>query len=136
MEDHRDEVVVIVAGYPDEMERFIGINPGLASRFTRTLSFDDYSAAELVDVVAHQAGDHQYRLSAETRAALGDYFATVDRGEGFGNCRFARGVFQDMTERHAARIGSALAGGADEPSSEDLSTLLPVDLPMGSHEED
>ncbi len=129
MEDHRDEVVVIVAGYPDEMERFVGVNPGLASRFTRTLTFDDYTAGELVQIVAHQAHAHRYELPEPTRAALAGFFATADRGDGFGNGRFARKVFQEMTERHARRIADLGSGTGPEVTTEQLSTLLETDLP-------
>jgi hypothetical protein len=124
MEDHRDEAVVIVAGYPGEMDRFIRANPGLSSRFTRTLIFDDYTPEELVRIVVHQAAAHQYRLTEPTVAALSGFFGAVDRGAGFGNGRFARKVFQQMTERHARRIG-----GQTETTAEQLSTLLPADLP-------
>ncbi len=129
MEDHRDEVVVIVAGYPDEMERFITANPGLASRFTRTLTFDDYSADELVEIVAHQATAHQYVLADATRAALHGYFEAVPHGKGFGNGRFARKVFQEMTERHARRIAERVSVAGGEATAEQLSTLTPADLP-------
>jgi hypothetical protein len=129
MEDHRDEVVVIAAGYPDQMERFIGFNPGLASRFTRTLSFDDYTPAELVDIVAHQATAHQYDLPEQTRAALATFFDAGDRDEGFGNGRFARKVFQEMTERHARRIGDRFGDTPDSITSDQLSILLAEDLP-------
>jgi SpoVK/Ycf46/Vps4 family AAA+-type ATPase len=129
MEDHRDEVVVIAAGYPDQMEQFIGFNPGLASRFTRTLTFDDYTSAELVDIVAHQATAHQYDLPDQTRAALATFFGTGDRGEGFGNGRFARKVFQEMTERHARRIADRFTDTSDTITSEQLSMLTAEDLP-------
>ncbi|MEV5411072.1 hypothetical protein AB0K60_19805 [Thermopolyspora sp. NPDC052614] len=55
MEDHREDIVVIAAGYPGDMQRFVAANPGLASRFTRTLMFQDYLAAELVAIVEHLA---------------------------------------------------------------------------------
>ena len=124
MEDHRDEVVVIVAGYPDKMRRFIDANPGLASRFSRTLSFDDYTTPELVEIVSQQAADCQYELTPPTLTALASFFDSVERDGNFGNGRFARKVFQLMTERHAQRI-SALAA----PTASDLSTLLTADLP-------
>ncbi|MDT5028533.1 MAG: hypothetical protein QOE61_4959 [Micromonosporaceae bacterium] len=129
MEDHRDEVVVIAAGYPDQMEQFIGFNPGLASRFTRTLTFDDYTSAELVDIVAHQATAHQYDLPDPTREALATFFGAGDRGEGFGNGRFARKVFQEMTERHARRIADRFTDTSDTITSEQLSMLTAEDLP-------
>jgi AAA+ superfamily predicted ATPase/nitrous oxidase accessory protein NosD len=125
MEDHRDEAVVIVAGYPDQMSRFININPGLASRFTRTLTFDDYTAEELVEIVAFQATAHEYVIPATTREHLRALFAVTGRGSGFGNGRFARKVFQQMTERHAKRIAESDV----EASADDLSTLLEADLP-------
>ncbi|WP_433534605.1 right-handed parallel beta-helix repeat-containing protein [Micromonospora sp. CA-249363] len=126
MEDHRDEAVVIVAGYPDQMTTFIAANPGLSSRFSRTLTFDDYSSDELVEIVESQARQFQYELDAEARAALMSYFDSQPRSEGFGNGRFARKVFQLMTERHASRISKLL-----ESADDDLSTLLADDLPEG-----
>ncbi|NBE80105.1 AAA family ATPase [Micromonospora rubida] len=124
MEDHRDQVVVIVAGYPDEMVRFIAANPGLSSRFNRTLTFDDYVPEELVDIVAHHAGQHEYQLADVTRQALTNYFSSVNRADRSGNGRFARQVFQEMTERHAYRIADD-----NDPTKEQLSTLLPADVP-------
>jgi succinate dehydrogenase flavin-adding protein (antitoxin of CptAB toxin-antitoxin module) len=126
MEDHRDEVVVIVAGYPDQMRTFIAANPGLSSRFSRVLTFDDYSSEELVEIVETQARQFQYELDDETRVALQLYFESQPRGAGFGNGRFARKVFQLMTERHASRISALLAS-----SDDDLSTLFAIDLPEG-----
>ena len=124
MEDHRDEIVVIVAGYPDEMTRFIDSNPGLASRFSRTLLFEDYSAEELVRIAARDAASHEYELAPPTVHALREYFAALDRDEHFGNGRTARQVFQRMTESHARRIADLAA-----PDTRDLVTLLPEDLP-------
>ncbi|MBO8190327.1 right-handed parallel beta-helix repeat-containing protein [Streptomyces oryzae] len=134
MEDFRDAVVVIVAGYPGDMRRFLDSNAGLASRFTRTLTFEDYSSEELVRIVQHQADSHQYRFSPETAQALHDYFDAVPRGERFGNGRSARQVFQLMTERHAQRVAGTDLAGLDpldlgSSGAEVLTTLLPQDLP-------
>jgi Holliday junction resolvasome RuvABC ATP-dependent DNA helicase subunit len=126
MEDHRDEVVVIAAGYPGDMERFIDSNPGLASRFTRTLTFEDYSSEELVRIVRHQAEQYDYRLADATAERLFEYFETFPRGERFGNGRTARQVFQRMTEKQAERVAKLAAAG-----TEDLTVVLPEDLPLG-----
>ncbi|MFY1672104.1 right-handed parallel beta-helix repeat-containing protein [Plantactinospora sp. WMMB334] len=130
MEDHREEVVVIVAGYPYEMSRFVNTNPGLASRFSRTLTFDDYTTDELVRIVQHLATDHDYHLTVEAVEGLRRHIDVADRGEGFGNGRFARSVFQRMTERHAARIADLAA-----PTTAQLTALEPQDLPdlAGAH---
>jgi hypothetical protein len=125
MEDHRDEVVVIVAGYPGDMHRFIDSNPGLASRFTRTLMFDDYSADQLAEIVRNQVAEHRYELGAGTEAAIIRYFAAQRREAGFGNGRSARQLFQVLTERHAQRT-AVIA----EPTTEDLVVLLAEDVPV------
>ncbi|WP_329133157.1 right-handed parallel beta-helix repeat-containing protein [Streptomyces sp. NBC_01476] len=124
MEDHRDSVVVIVAGYPDEMEHFVDSNPGLASRFSRTLVFEDYVTPELVSIVEHQAGQHQYLLTDSAREALTAYFDALPRGERFGNGRSARQTFQTMTEHQAYRVAEMA-----DPEETDLITLRPQDLP-------
>ncbi|MFE7114982.1 right-handed parallel beta-helix repeat-containing protein [Streptomyces sp. NPDC057654] len=133
MEDHRDEVVVIVAGYPVEMNRLMDSNAGLSSRFTRTLVFDDYTTPELVRIVEHQADSHEYAFTPETTAALHEYFETLPRGEQFGNGRSARQVFQRMTERHAQRVAELDLSALDLASADAalLTTLLPADLPPG-----
>jgi nitrous oxidase accessory protein NosD len=131
MEDHRDEVVVIVAGYPRDMDRFLESNAGLASRFSRTLHFDDYAGEELVSIVRHQADLHEYSLAPATQDKLHAHFETMQRGERFGNGRVARQVFQRMTERHAQRVAgldpSALRLTSDDTGV--LTTLLPEDIP-------
>jgi Holliday junction resolvasome RuvABC ATP-dependent DNA helicase subunit len=126
MEDHRDEVVVIVAGYPADMARFIGSNPGLSSRFTRTLLFEDYSAPELVAIVEYQAREHQYEVTAAAREELTRLFEQMPRADGFGNGRSARQVFQQMTERQAHRLAELAA-----PSPGQLVSLEAADLPAG-----
>ncbi|RSS79041.1 right-handed parallel beta-helix repeat-containing protein, partial [Streptomyces sp. WAC06614] len=127
MEDHRDEVVVIAAGYPGDMERFVSSNPGLSSRFTRSLLFADYSSAELVRIVEHHALKHRYELSGGARDALGRYFDAVPRGAQFGNGRTARQVFQAMTERQALRIAELTA-----PGEAQLVVLDEQDMPEGT----
>ncbi|MEV5974110.1 right-handed parallel beta-helix repeat-containing protein [Streptomyces sp. NPDC051921] len=124
MEDHRDAVVVIVAGYTAEMERFLTVNPGVASRFSRTITFSDYAPEELLRIVEQQAEDHEYRLASGSAEALLTYFTALPKGPTFGNGRTARQTFESMVERHAGRV-AALA----EPSTDDLTLLYPEDLP-------
>ncbi|MFF3316096.1 right-handed parallel beta-helix repeat-containing protein [Streptomyces sp. NPDC003035] len=124
MEDHRDAVVVIVAGYTAEMQRFLTVNPGVASRFSRTISFSDYVPDELLRIVEQQADEHEYRLAPGTDEALRKYFTELPKGPAFGNGRTARQTFESMVERHAGRVA-----GLTEASTDDLTLLYPEDLP-------
>ncbi|MFC5801833.1 right-handed parallel beta-helix repeat-containing protein [Streptomyces formicae] len=124
MEDHRDSVVVIVAGYTAEMERFLSVNPGVASRFSRTITFSDYVPDELLRIVEQQAEEHEYRLADGTAEALQKYFTVLPKGPAFGNGRTARQTFESMVERHAGRVSEL-----SEVSTDDLTLLYPEDLP-------
>ncbi|GKQ39389.1 right-handed parallel beta-helix repeat-containing protein [Streptomyces sp. A012304] len=124
MEDHRDAVVVIVAGYTAEMERFLSVNPGVASRFSRTITFGDYGPEELLRIVEQQAEEHEYRLASGTAEALLKYFSEIPKGPTFGNGRTARQTFEAMVERHASRVAQV-----PEPSTDDLTLLYAEDLP-------
>ncbi|ANW21494.1 right-handed parallel beta-helix repeat-containing protein [Streptomyces clavuligerus] len=124
MEDHRDAVVVIVAGYTAEMERFLSVNPGVASRFSRTITFGDYRPGELIRIVEQQAEEHEYRLADGTGEALLKYFAVLPKGPAFGNGRTARQTFESMVERHAGRVAAL-----SDADTDDLSLLYPEDLP-------
>ncbi|MFF2957881.1 right-handed parallel beta-helix repeat-containing protein [Streptomyces sp. NPDC057963] len=123
MEDHRDEVVVIVAGYTEEMDRFLNSNPGLASRFTRHIEFPDYSSDELVTIVRRQAVDNGYECAPGAASALRTYFDAIPRGRTFGNARLARQTLESMMTRQARRLSAVAA-----PSLDDLRLLLPEDL--------
>ncbi|WP_017572552.1 right-handed parallel beta-helix repeat-containing protein [Nocardiopsis halotolerans] len=130
MEDHRDEVVVIVAGYTEEMGRFLDSNPGLASRFSRTIEFANYEVDELVEIVRGLCGSHSYRMAPETEEALHAYFGRMSRGPAFGNGREARKVFEAMIDRQAFRLGGTVP---DDPDA--LTLLLPEDLGQEAEEE-
>lgn len=123
MEDHRDDVVVIVAGYTNDMRTFMAANPGLSSRFSRTIEFTDYSSAEMVTIVEGLCGANHYSLEFETRAALHNYFTELPRDETFGNGRTARKVFEEMLGRQAYRLGTAT-----EVDALTLTRLVPDDL--------
>ena len=126
MEDHREDVVVIVAGYSEEMTAFLRSNPGLASRFSRTVEFRNYSPQELVTIVERAAAGHGYELTPETVEVLGLHFERMPRGADFGNGRAARKVFEEMVDRQASRL-AVLA----EVTDADLAVLVPDDL--GEH---
>ncbi|SNQ48708.1 putative sporulation protein (Partial match) [Frankia canadensis] len=128
MEDHRDDIVVVVAGYSPQMRSFLAANPGLQSRFSRTIEFDSYSNDELVTIVERLCRSHHYALEYETQQALLRHFAGLARSETFGNARVARQVFEEMLGRQAYR----LAATPDVPELE-LARLLPEDL--GEREE-
>ncbi|WP_238014647.1 AAA family ATPase [Dactylosporangium sp. AC04546] len=123
MEDHRDEVVVIVAGYSPQMRQFMAGNPGLASRFSRTIEFDSYTTDELVTIVEHCCRTHHYSLEYDTRTALARLFDGMPRTESFGNARVARKIFEEMVGRQAYRLS-----GDATPSGVALAQLLPQDL--------
>ncbi|MEU7611031.1 right-handed parallel beta-helix repeat-containing protein [Micromonospora sp. NPDC049204] len=124
IEDYRDQVVVIVAGYPAEMEGFLATNPGLASRFTKTIEFADYTPDELLAIVAGLAGQHGYDLTKPTSAALLQRLTETVHEPDFGNGRGARKLFGAMIERQAERLADISA-----PTSEQLRLLLPGDIP-------
>ncbi|MEU5305194.1 right-handed parallel beta-helix repeat-containing protein [Streptomyces noursei] len=124
MEDHRDAVVVIVAGYTAEMERFLAVNPGISSRFSRTIRFGDYAPEELLRIVEQQGEEHEYRLADGAGEALLTYFTALPKGPSFGNGRTARQTFEAMVERHAGRVAKLT-----DPSTDDLSLLYAEDLP-------
>ncbi|MEU5298992.1 right-handed parallel beta-helix repeat-containing protein [Streptomyces umbrinus] len=123
MEDHRDDVVVVAAGYSREMDSFLSSNPGLASRFSRTVEFENYSVPELVAIMENMCAQHQYELGEGTEAALGAHFEAMPRDAGFGNGRAARGVFEEMVDRQAVRLASQ-----QQVSEHDLRLLLPEDV--------
>lgn len=123
MEDHRDDLVVIVAGYPAPMEEFISNNPGLASRFRTTINFDDYTDDELREIFTQMATKADYDLG---EGVIGEFTRQLDqqlRDENFGNGRYARNLLEAAIGRHAWRLRDIT-----EPTLEQLRTILPEDL--------
>src|ERR671934_2425009 len=104
MEDYRHRLVVIVAGYPRLMHRFLESNPGLRSRFSREITFPDYSTDELVAITRKFAADNGYALADTAEEELRRIFAQAERGEGFGNARYARTIFEQALNAHALRL--------------------------------
>ncbi len=128
MEDHRDDIGIVAAGYPAEMSDFVDANPGLKSRFTRVISFVDYSDDELVIIFTRLGEGNHYSPTDDAVTKLRAVLAAEPRDRGFGNARFIRNVFEEAVGRQAQRL-TAL----DEPTDEQLTTLIADDLaPVGA----
>jgi hypothetical protein len=123
MEDHRGDLVVIVAGYPLPMAVFIGQNPGLESRFRTEINFPDYTDDELVSIFEVMASGAQYDAGAGVQDRLRELLAQVERGPSFGNARYVRNVLEAAIGRHAWRLREV-----DSPTLEQLRLLLPEDI--------
>ncbi|MGI5190183.1 AAA family ATPase [Promicromonospora sp. CA-289599] len=123
MEDHRDDLVVIVAGYPGPMARFVGTNPGLETRFARTITFEDYTADELRRIFEGMTRSADFEPRPETLERFDRLAADQARGEGFGNGRWARNVLDSAIARHAWRLRDV-----ERPTLDQLRTLVPEDL--------
>ena len=123
MEDKRDRLVVIVAGYPDLMGRFLASNPGLPSRFTKTILFSDYGVDELVTIFHSLAERDGLRASRDADSVLESYFERARTAPGFGNGRTARTLLERAREAQASRV-APLIGSSDV----DLDELMPSDL--------
>ncbi|MBT0772850.1 right-handed parallel beta-helix repeat-containing protein [Kineosporia sp. J2-2] len=104
MEDHRDELVVIVAGYSEHMDKFLASNPGLGSRFTKTVEFPNYSSGELLEITQGLCRKHYYELTDDGVDALREYFERVPKDDTFGNGRVARKIFESMVNHQASRL--------------------------------
>jgi len=105
MEDNRGDIVVIVAGYPKEMQGFLDANPGLRSRFDVVIDFPDYSTEELTSIFDLYLEQFQLELSPEAREKVITYTAGMERRRGFGNGRAMRNLFNEVMRRHAVWAG-------------------------------
>jgi ribosomal protein L37AE/L43A len=127
MEDNRDRLIVVAAGYPTLMQQFIRSNPGLSSRFTRFVTFDDYSAPEMCRILANMCKKEEYELATETLAYACILFSLAhsQRDEHFGNARFVRNVYESTTMRQSARLATL-----PQITKEALATLEASDIPF------
>jgi hypothetical protein len=124
MEDHRDEVAVIVAGYTGEMREFLDANPGLASRFGKTLVFENYNPEELVRISGRLAAGDDYLLGDNLDLALLEWFGQMERDQNFGNAREARKLLERMRKAQSSRLRTL----GRRPNRDDLRTLTLDDL--------
>ena len=127
MEDDRDRLVVILAGYSKEMQDFINTNPGLQSRFNRYIEFPDYSAEELLQIFEMNVQKFDYKLEKEAAVAMAEYFqnAVNNKDANFGNARFVRNIFEKTLEKQANRLSTDPDLDKDE-----LTLITKEDLPI------
>ena len=125
MEDDRDKLVVIIAGYPDEMKRFIDSNPGLQSRFTRYINFPDYTDQELFDIFKLYLKKNQYSITDDAAELLKNNLSDVvaNKTKNFGNARYVRNLFERAVEQQANRLSAKRS-----ISDEELSLLIKEDI--------
>ena len=121
MEDHRDDFIVIVAGYPKLMDEFLHSNPGLESRFNKHLFFDDYTPQELFDIFVSMEEKSSLKLDKKAEKFLKGHFEDVYkcRGDNFANGRYVRNIFEKALSNQADRLVTI-----EELSDDDLNTLV------------
>lgn len=123
MEDHRDDLAIIVAGYDEPMEDFIESNPGLKSRFNRFVHFDDYSCEELMAIFDAMCKKNAYKIDSEAKESVSDYFEKLisSKDGSFANGRTVRNYFESIISKQASRVANS-----DDQSKEALS-LITID---------
>jgi parallel beta-helix repeat protein len=124
MEDHRNEIAVICAGYTNEMKDFLDANAGLASRFAKTLEFENYTPDQLVDIIGRMARSDDYLLADGVADALLEWFGSIERDQNFGNAREARRLLEGMRKAQSGRLRAL----GRMPDRDDLRTLVFDDL--------
>lgn len=127
MEDDRDRLVVILAGYTKDMKQFIDSNPGLQSRFNRYIEFPDYTAEELYQIFALNLKKYDYHVTEDAKEALQHFFenAVTHKDVNFGNGRFVRNIFEKVLENQTNRLASE-----SNLTSERLAEITIEDLPQ------
>lgn len=125
MEDHRDDLVVIVAGYDEPMKKFINSNLGLKSRFNKYVYFPDYTGKELLDIFMLLIEKNQYAVNEELLPILREYFNDlyINRKNNFANGREIRNFFEKLIEAQASRIVKM-----ESPSNNDIITITITDF--------
>ncbi len=125
IEDRRDRIIVVMAGYPDEMEALIASNPGLRSRFPKVIHFPDYSTDDLLQIIDSLGDKGGYELDPGARARARLWLDSITRDRGFGNGRTARNLFEHAVSTQAMRLAPV-----DTPTDDQLTTLVADDIPV------
>jgi SpoVK/Ycf46/Vps4 family AAA+-type ATPase len=124
MEDDRGDLIVIVAGYTEPMKKFVESNPGIRSRFNKTIEFLDYTDDELIAIFEMIGKDSHYNLDPAARNAVKSWFAAQPRDATFGNGRTARNLFEDCVTNQANRVVHL-----ENPTNDQLTTITAADVP-------
>jgi hypothetical protein len=124
MEEHRGDIVVVVAGYPAEMDKLLNSNTGLRSRFATTINFEDLSAQELMDTFDGLLLAQQYELTPTARCAIQQHFRNAQSEGHGGNARMVRNVFEELVTQHALSLA-----GLEEPSIGQLRRITALAIP-------
>ena len=134
LEDDRGKFICIVAGYTDNMHDFIDSNPGLKSRFTQTIHFDDYTPDELTQIFINLCKGKNFTVDADTEAAIHRQFEQLylRRDKNFGNAREARRIFDQAVEKQSQRLVTMM--GNPDFKDEDMYRITSADLPMSQSE--
>ena len=129
LEDYRDDLVVIVAGYTEPMNKFFESNPGLKSRFNTFIEFEDYSSSELMDILYSMCTQNDYVIEDRLSKKIEEFFEakTEDKADNFANARMVRNLYENLVMNHAKRIVKSTC-----PTIDDLSMLLEVDFTCDS----
>lgn len=122
MEDHRDDFVVIVAGYTEPMQKFINSNPGLKSRFNKYINFPDYSAEELIQIFEKMCREYQFELTEDARKIMTKkiYYMESNKDKNFANARDVRNMFEEVITNQASRLAEDSYGNIMEIIAEDF----------------
>ena len=126
LEDYRDDLVVIVAGYTEPMKQFFESNPGLKSRFNTFIEFEDYDADELMKIMNSMCSKNDYFLTETLKSALQIEFNEIVKNKevNFSNGRYIRNFFEEMMMNHARRVSKL-----DTPTMVDIQTFTELDIP-------
>jgi len=128
MENQRDDLVVILAGYKDRMDTFFRSNPGMSSRIAHHIDFPDYTPDELLAIATKMAGQMNYRLDEAAVAAIREYIALRVRQPHFANARSVRNALDRARLRHASRLFDASMAAGSQARADDLTRLDAADI--------
>ncbi|WP_293397032.1 CbbX protein [Nevskia sp.] len=128
MENNRDDLVVILAGYKNRMDTFFSSNPGMSSRIAHHIDFPDYSQPELLSIANKMVGAMNYRFDGDAEAAMGDYIERRLKQPNFANARSVRNALDRARLRQANRLFAGVGDGELNVTAQDLSTLLASDI--------